>query len=36
MEFKMFYKTQRKLLVKIQPIFYSDPIDSVFKSLGAV
>ena len=24
------------LLVKIQPIFYSDPIDAVFKALGAV
>ena len=24
------------LLVKIQPIFYSDPIDAVFKALGAI
>ncbi len=24
------------LLIKIQPIFYSDPIDAVFKALGAV
>ena len=23
------------LLIKIQPIFYSDPIDAVFKALGA-
>ncbi|HHV15226.1 MAG TPA: protease Lon-related BREX system protein BrxL [Gelria sp.] len=25
-----------ELLIKIQPIFYSDPIDAVFKALGAV
>ena len=24
-----------ELLIKIQPIFYSDPIDSVYKALGA-
>lgn len=24
------------LLIKVQPIFYSDPIDAVFKALGAV
>ena len=25
-----------ELLIKVQPIFYSDPIDAVFKALGAV
>ena len=24
------------LLIKVQPVFYSDPIDAVFKALGAV
>ena len=28
------YTVPADLLIKIQPIFYSDPIDSVYKALG--
>lgn len=28
------YDVIRDLLVKVQPVFYSDPTDAVFKALG--
>jgi len=28
------YTVPNELIVKVQPIFYSDPIDAVFKGLG--
>jgi len=31
-----FQTVHPELLIKVQPIFYSDPIDAVFKALGAV